>query len=121
MKSSIKGEVPVSHTATVGWEEGVASVAPVAPATTIFLHWAQPAHFCFSCPVQSSADSWLPRSFFRSDKLVGTAHLKLERLENECEIREILEVGHRDCGGRAGKPEDLAGVEPTFIEHQSPL
>lgn len=33
------------------------------------------------------------RSFFRSDKLVGTAHLKLERLENECEIREIMEVG----------------------------
>ncbi|ELW65459.1 Coiled-coil and C2 domain-containing protein 1B [Tupaia chinensis] len=30
-------------------------------------------------------------SFFRSDKLVGTAHLKLERLENECEIREIVE------------------------------
>ncbi|XP_060265190.1 coiled-coil and C2 domain-containing protein 1B isoform X3 [Ovis aries] len=31
-------------------------------------------------------------SFFRSDKLVGTAQLKLERLENECEIREIVEV-----------------------------
>lgn len=44
-------------------------------------------------PVQQSADSWFPRSFFRSDKLVGTAHLKLERLENECEIREIVEVG----------------------------
>lgn len=41
---------------------------------------------------QSSADSWLSRSFFRSDKLVGTAQLKLERLENECEIREIVEV-----------------------------
>lgn len=44
-------------------------------------------------PVQYPADSWFPRSFFRSDKLVGTAHLKLERLENECEIREIVEVG----------------------------
>lgn len=44
-------------------------------------------------PVRHFADSWFPRSFFRSDKLVGTAHLKLERLENECEIREIVEVG----------------------------
>ncbi|XP_054429055.1 coiled-coil and C2 domain-containing protein 1B isoform X2 [Pteronotus mesoamericanus] len=41
-------------------------------------------------------------SFFRSDKLVGTAHLKLERLENECEIREILQVldGRKPTGGK---------------------
>ncbi|CAK6441148.1 unnamed protein product [Pipistrellus nathusii] len=41
-------------------------------------------------------------SFFRSDKPVGTAHLKLERLENECEIREILEVldGRKPTGGK---------------------
>ncbi|XP_057566805.1 coiled-coil and C2 domain-containing protein 1B isoform X3 [Hippopotamus amphibius kiboko] len=41
-------------------------------------------------------------SFFRSDKLVGTAHLKLERLENECEIREIVEVldGRKPTGGK---------------------
>lgn len=41
-------------------------------------------------------------SFFRSDKLVGVAHLKLERLENECEIREILEVleGRKSTGGK---------------------
>ncbi|XP_015975772.2 coiled-coil and C2 domain-containing protein 1B isoform X2 [Rousettus aegyptiacus] len=41
-------------------------------------------------------------SFFRSDKLVGTAHMKLERLENECEIREILEVldGRKPTGGK---------------------
>lgn len=40
-------------------------------------------------------------SFFRSDKLVGTALLKLERLENECEIREIVEVldGRKPTGG----------------------
>uniref|UniRef100_A0A8D0F4X9 Coiled-coil and C2 domain containing 1B n=1 Tax=Strix occidentalis caurina TaxID=311401 RepID=A0A8D0F4X9_STROC len=31
-------------------------------------------------------------SFFRSDKQVGTAHLKLEKLESECEVREIIEV-----------------------------
>lgn len=71
--------------------------------------------------VQSSADCWLPRSFFRSDKLVGTAHLKLERLENECEIREILEVGLKGCGGRVGAPEDLASEKPTLTEHQSQL
>ncbi|XP_021103646.1 coiled-coil and C2 domain-containing protein 1B isoform X4 [Heterocephalus glaber] len=41
-------------------------------------------------------------SFFRSDKLVGTAHLKLEQLENECEIREIVEVldGRKPTGGK---------------------
>ncbi|XP_020843432.1 coiled-coil and C2 domain-containing protein 1B isoform X2 [Phascolarctos cinereus] len=41
-------------------------------------------------------------SFFRSDKQVGTAHLKLERLERECEIREILEVldGRKPTGGK---------------------
>lgn len=41
-------------------------------------------------------------SFFRSDKLVGTAHLKLERLENVCEIREIMEVldGRKPTGGK---------------------
>ncbi|XP_045147812.1 coiled-coil and C2 domain-containing protein 1B [Echinops telfairi] len=41
-------------------------------------------------------------SFFRSDKLVGTAHLKLERLESECEIREIVEVldGRKPTGGK---------------------
>ncbi|XP_053432432.1 coiled-coil and C2 domain-containing protein 1B isoform X1 [Nycticebus coucang] len=41
-------------------------------------------------------------SFFRSDKLVGTAQLKLERLENECEIREIMEVldGRKPTGGK---------------------
>lgn len=32
------------------------------------------------------------RSFFRSDKHVGTAHLKLDKLESECEVREIIEV-----------------------------
>nr|XP_012631697.1 coiled-coil and C2 domain-containing protein 1B isoform X1 [Microcebus murinus]XP_012631698.1 coiled-coil and C2 domain-containing protein 1B isoform X1 [Microcebus murinus]XP_012631699.1 coiled-coil and C2 domain-containing protein 1B isoform X1 [Microcebus murinus] len=41
-------------------------------------------------------------SFFRSDKLAGTAQLKLERLENECEIREIVEVldGRKPTGGK---------------------
>ncbi|XP_045403978.1 coiled-coil and C2 domain-containing protein 1B isoform X1 [Lemur catta] len=41
-------------------------------------------------------------SFFRSDKLAGTAQLKLERLENECEIREIMEVldGRKPTGGK---------------------
>ncbi|XP_068949100.1 coiled-coil and C2 domain-containing protein 1B-like [Petaurus breviceps papuanus] len=41
-------------------------------------------------------------SFFRSDKQVGTALLKLERLETQCEIREILEVldGRKPTGGK---------------------
>ncbi|NXY68212.1 C2D1B protein, partial [Glareola pratincola] len=41
-------------------------------------------------------------SFFRSDKQVGTAHLKLEKLESECEVREIIEIfdGRKPTGGK---------------------
>ncbi|XP_054835106.1 coiled-coil and C2 domain-containing protein 1B isoform X2 [Eublepharis macularius] len=41
-------------------------------------------------------------SFFRSDKQVGMAHLKLDKLESECEIREIIEVldGRKSTGGK---------------------
>ncbi|XP_066449824.1 coiled-coil and C2 domain-containing protein 1A [Eleutherodactylus coqui] len=39
---------------------------------------------------------------FKSDRILGTAHLKLETLENSCEIRDILEVmdGRRPTGGK---------------------
>ncbi|XP_048377723.1 coiled-coil and C2 domain-containing protein 1A isoform X2 [Stegostoma tigrinum] len=39
---------------------------------------------------------------FKNDKVVGTAQLKLEKLESQCEIREILEVldGRKTTGGR---------------------
>ncbi|XP_077680678.1 coiled-coil and C2 domain-containing protein 1B isoform X2 [Eretmochelys imbricata] len=39
---------------------------------------------------------------FRSDKQVGTAHLKLDKLESECEIREIIEIldGRKPTGGK---------------------
>nr|XP_003220334.1 PREDICTED: coiled-coil and C2 domain-containing protein 1B [Anolis carolinensis] len=41
-------------------------------------------------------------SFFRSDKQVGTANLKLDKLESECEIREIIEVmdSRKPTGGK---------------------
>ncbi|XP_010002325.1 PREDICTED: coiled-coil and C2 domain-containing protein 1B [Chaetura pelagica] len=41
-------------------------------------------------------------SFFRSDKHVGTAHLKLDKLETECEVREIIEIldGRKPTGGK---------------------
>ncbi|KAJ8357369.1 hypothetical protein SKAU_G00201630 [Synaphobranchus kaupii] len=40
--------------------------------------------------------------FLRSDKPVGTAHLKLEKLEAESEVREIVELidGRKPTGGR---------------------
>ncbi|XP_067893233.1 coiled-coil and C2 domain-containing protein 1B isoform X2 [Heterodontus francisci] len=40
--------------------------------------------------------------FFRSDKPVGTAQLKLDKLETQCEIREIVEIfdGRKSTGGR---------------------
>ncbi|XP_029440541.1 coiled-coil and C2 domain-containing protein 1A [Rhinatrema bivittatum] len=39
---------------------------------------------------------------FKQDRVVGTAHLKLEALETNCEIREILEMldGRRPTGGK---------------------
>lgn len=39
---------------------------------------------------------------FKTDKVVGTAHLKLEGLENHCEIRDIIEVmdGRKATGGK---------------------
>ncbi|XP_076845417.1 coiled-coil and C2 domain-containing protein 1A isoform X2 [Brachyhypopomus gauderio] len=41
-------------------------------------------------------------SLFKTDKVVGNAHLKLEALENNCEIREIIEVldGRKPTGGK---------------------
>ncbi|XP_053529769.1 coiled-coil and C2 domain-containing protein 1B [Ictalurus punctatus] len=40
--------------------------------------------------------------FLRSDKPVGTAHVKLDKLETESEVREIVEVmdGRKPTGGR---------------------
>ncbi|KAI5092575.1 coiled-coil and C2 domain-containing protein 1B isoform X2, partial [Silurus meridionalis] len=40
--------------------------------------------------------------FLRSDKPVGTAHIKLDKLETESEVREIVEVmdGRKATGGR---------------------
>nr|XP_049604077.1 coiled-coil and C2 domain-containing protein 1B isoform X6 [Syngnathus scovelli] len=40
--------------------------------------------------------------FLRSDKPIGTAHVKLEQLESQSEIREIVEVmdGRKPTGGR---------------------
>ncbi|XP_043941898.1 coiled-coil and C2 domain-containing protein 1B [Protopterus annectens] len=40
--------------------------------------------------------------FLRSDKLLGTAHIKLEKLETESEVREIMEVfdGRKPTGGK---------------------
>uniref|UniRef100_A0A4W5MYX8 Uncharacterized protein n=1 Tax=Hucho hucho TaxID=62062 RepID=A0A4W5MYX8_9TELE len=42
------------------------------------------------------------RGFLRSDKPIGTAHIKLEKLETESEVREIVEVidGRKPTGGR---------------------
>ncbi|KAF7657060.1 hypothetical protein LDENG_00032390 [Lucifuga dentata] len=54
---------------------------------------------------------------FKTDKVVGTAQLKLEALENHCEIREIIEVmdGRKPTGGkldvRVKIREPLSGVE----------
>uniref|UniRef100_A0A4W4H978 C2 domain-containing protein n=1 Tax=Electrophorus electricus TaxID=8005 RepID=A0A4W4H978_ELEEL len=75
-------------------------------------------------------------SLFKTDKVVGNAQLKLEALENHCEIREIIEVldGRKPTGGklevRVRIREPLGGVQlqsvtekwlvldpPTITEH----
>ncbi|XP_077379495.1 coiled-coil and C2 domain-containing protein 1A [Festucalex cinctus] len=54
---------------------------------------------------------------FKTDKVVGTAQLKLEGLENHCDIREIIEVmdGRKATGGklevRVKIREPISGVE----------
>uniref|UniRef100_A0A8C9YRI9 Coiled-coil and C2 domain-containing protein 1B n=1 Tax=Sander lucioperca TaxID=283035 RepID=A0A8C9YRI9_SANLU len=54
---------------------------------------------------------------FKTDKVVGTAQLKLEALENHCDIREIIEVmdGRKATGGklevRVKIREPLSGVD----------
>ncbi|XP_069576633.1 coiled-coil and C2 domain-containing protein 1A [Brachyistius frenatus] len=54
---------------------------------------------------------------FKTDKVVGTAQLKLEALENHCDLREILEVmdGRKATGGklevRVKMREPLSGVD----------
>lgn len=40
----------------------------------------------------------LPHSgLFKTDRIVGTAQLKLEALETTCEVREIIEVRMHQC------------------------
>uniref|UniRef100_A0A8C2IGN6 Coiled-coil and C2 domain-containing protein 1B n=1 Tax=Cyprinus carpio TaxID=7962 RepID=A0A8C2IGN6_CYPCA len=54
---------------------------------------------------------------FKTDKVVGSAQLKLEALENQCEIREIIDVldGRKATGGKLEVlvkiREPLAGVQ----------
>lgn len=54
---------------------------------------------------------------FKTDKVIGTAHLKLEALENHCSVREIIEVmdGRKPTGGklevRVKIREPLTGVD----------
>ncbi|XP_051560655.1 coiled-coil and C2 domain-containing protein 1A-like [Myxocyprinus asiaticus] len=54
---------------------------------------------------------------FKTDKVVGSAQLKLEALENQCEIREIIDVldGRKATGGklevRVKIREPLGGVQ----------
>ncbi|XP_077461156.1 coiled-coil and C2 domain-containing protein 1A [Stigmatopora argus] len=54
---------------------------------------------------------------FKTDKIVGTAQLKLDALENRCDIREIIEVmdGRKATGGklevRVKIREPISGVE----------
>ncbi|KAG8441462.1 hypothetical protein GDO86_006994 [Hymenochirus boettgeri] len=56
-------------------------------------------------------------SLFKSDRLLGTSHLKLESLETNCEVRDIMEVmdGRRPTGG---KLEVIARIREPLTSQQ---
>jgi len=61
-----------------------------------------------SCLATSAVCFVLPSvhsGLFKTDKVVGSAQLKLEALDNQCEIREIIEVG---AGGAREHKHSLA-------------
>lgn len=64
--------------------------------------------------VESSLCVSPPRGFLRSDKPVGTAVVKLDRLETQSELREIVEVRTRRCSvfKRAETPD--CSFHPPF-------
>lgn len=49
-----------------------------------------------SCPGPTILSPLSHRGLFKTDRVLGTAQLKLDALETACEVREILEVrdGH---------------------------
>ncbi|KAF1394862.1 hypothetical protein PFLUV_G00005540 [Perca fluviatilis] len=71
----------------------------------------------FEFPFPSAVRIFLIQGLFKTDKVVGTAQLKLEALENHCDIREIIEVmdGRKTTGGklevRVKIREPLSGVD----------
>lgn len=38
------------------------------------------------------------RGLFKTDRVLGTAQLKLDSLETSCEVREVLEVRREEAG-----------------------
>lgn len=57
-----------------------------------------------SCPGPTILSHLTHRGLFKTDRVLGTAQLKLEALETACEVREILEVR----GGRSSECSRMA-------------
>lgn len=55
-----------------------------------------------SCPLHTR------RGLFKTDRVLGTAQLKLDALETACEVREILEV-------RCGHLSEGSSVALSFV------
>uniref|UniRef100_A0A3P9K6T5 Coiled-coil and C2 domain-containing protein 1B n=1 Tax=Oryzias latipes TaxID=8090 RepID=A0A3P9K6T5_ORYLA len=76
-------------------------------------------HRAFKRAVQSKGIKFevIHKGLFKTDRVVGTAHLKLEALETHCDIREIIDVfdGRKATGGklevRVKIREPLSGAE----------
>uniref|UniRef100_A0A3B4T9R8 Coiled-coil and C2 domain-containing protein 1B n=1 Tax=Seriola dumerili TaxID=41447 RepID=A0A3B4T9R8_SERDU len=77
------------------------------------------SHRGFKRVVQSKGIKFeiIHKGLFKTDKVVGTAQLKLEALENHCDLREIIEVmdGRKATGGklevRVKIKEPLSGAD----------
>lgn len=57
-----------------------------------------------SCPGATILSPLTHRGLFKTDRVLGTAQLKLDALETACEVREILEVR----GGRSSECSCMA-------------
>lgn len=64
-----------------------------------------------------------PRGLFKTDRVLGTAQLKLDALETACEVREILEVrgGHSsECCSMTVSLVNITQILPALSLFRGP-
>uniref|UniRef100_A0A3B4AU88 C2 domain-containing protein n=1 Tax=Periophthalmus magnuspinnatus TaxID=409849 RepID=A0A3B4AU88_9GOBI len=81
------------------------------------------SHRAFKRVIQSKGIKFevIHKGFFKNDRVVGTAQLKLEALENNCDFREFIEVmdGRKATGGKLEVRVKIR--EPVSGAHLQPI